>query len=393
MQTTYVPRHKGDNFFDSLLNAHSSQLGPVFTQPEKYHLQVIYTRIDRDSANQPHFQDHYYHIIPYFYPASTIKLAGAALALEKLNDLGLSRTMTMITQDLPGVSKADTGSVASYINKILTVSDNNSFNRLYEFLGQEYFNKTLWEKGYTDVQIRHRVGVGGISPEGNRHTNGVRFVQDDHIIYEQPAQYSDLIFPHRHDQIGSAYYDGDKLIHHPMDASAKNRFPLPDLHNVLKSIIFPEAVTKARRFRLNDDDYHFLYRCMSGQPEESGRPAYDTAAFPHNYVKFLLAGGKPNELVDHANVRIFNKPGWAYGFMTDVAYVVDFTKGVEFMLSASVYVNDDGILSDTHYQFDTIGKPFLRELGEVIYQYELQRKKQYLPDLSRYRVNYNEAAE
>jgi len=32
---------------------------------------------------------------------------------------------------------------------------------------------------------------------------------------------------------------------------------------------------------------------------------------------------------------VFNKPGWTYGFLTDVAYVVDFKNKVEFMLSAA----------------------------------------------------------
>lgn len=386
---------------DSLLKANASQLGPVFMHPEKYHLQVVYTRIDRDAGNRPHLEHFYYHTDTgtYFYPASSIKLAGAALALEKLHDLGLNRNIPMLTDSLPGISPAvltdstagnGLPSVAHYINKILTVSDNDAFNRLYEFIGQAAFNKSLWRKGYPAVQIKHRVGTGGISPEGNRHTNAITFMEDGKIVYHQPARYSSLAFSPRYDSIGNNYYENDQLAGHPMDASQKNRFPLADLHGVLQSIIFPETVTKGRRFRLSDDDYHFLYRCMSGQPEESAHPAYDTAVFPHNYVKFLLFGGQKSV---NADIRIFNKPGWAYGFMTDVAYIADFKNNVEFMLSATVYVNDDGILSDRHYQFEETGKPFLGALGEVIYRYELQRIRKHKPDLSRFRLDYSKAAE
>jgi hypothetical protein len=154
---------------------------------------------------------------------------------------------------------------------------------------------------------------------------------------------------------------------------------------MLRSIIFPESVTKSQRFRLNENDYRFLYHWMSAQPNESAWPAYDTTEYHHNYVKFLLSG---RERPDEANIRIFNKPGWAYGFLTDVAYITDFSHQVEFMLSATIYVNEDGILSDEHYQFETTGEPFMKALGAMIYQYELQRNKKYLPDLSRFKMDY-----
>jgi hypothetical protein len=105
-------------------------------------------------------------------------------------------------------------------------------------------------------------------------------------------------------------------------------------------------------------------------------------------VKFLLFGGERNSHIT-ANVRSFNKPGWAYGFLTDVAYIADFSNNIEFMLSATVYVNNDGILSEKHYQFQETGEPFMQALGEVIYEYELQRKRQHAPDLSRYMINYD----
>jgi hypothetical protein len=390
MQTTNYP--PVNSFLDTLLKSHLQEFTPIYNDAARYHLQIIYTRIDRDAQNRPHFHDYTYRTdtSEYFYPASTVKLPAVALALEKLHDLHIDKYTPMFTDSLkfsPAVltdSSAPNGlpSVAQYIKKILLVSDNDAFNRLYEFIGQESFNKSLWAKGYTSTQIRHRVGVSGISPEENRHTNAIRFANG----YQQPAAYSSLIFPPRHDQMGKSYYnDQQVLINSPMDASAKNRIPLTDLHSILKTIIFPESVTKTQRFRLNDVDYQFLYHCMSMQPEES---AYDTAAFPHNYVKFLLFGGEKHQHETN-DIRIFNKPGWAYGYLTDVAYIVDFSNQVEFMLSATIYVNDDGILSDEHYQFETTGKPFMKKLGAIIYQYELQRKKDHLPDLTNFKLTYN----
>ncbi|MGG2329544.1 hypothetical protein ACE40V_24645, partial [Salmonella enterica] len=76
---------------------------------------------------------------------------------------------------------------------------------------------------------------------------------------------------------------------------------------------------------------------------------------------------------------MFNKPGWAYGFMTDVSYVVDFENNVEFMLSATIYVNSDGVVNDDKYDETTVGAPFLYQLGQTIYQYELKRDRKFKP--------------
>ncbi|PWV48977.1 beta-lactamase family protein [Chitinophaga sp. S165] len=405
MGTSHYPQK--DSFLDTFLQAHADKLGPVFQRSQDFGLQIIYTRIDRDAANRPHFTDHYYKADTsrYFYPASTVKLAACALALEKLNDLnipGLDRNTPMFTDSLENItaavasdSSAANGlpSVGQYIKKILLVSDNDAFNRLYEFIGQETFNKRLWENGFAATQIRHRVGVTGISPEENRHTNAVIFRKGDQVLYAQPAAYSRLTFSPRHDLMGKGYYNSkEELVNSPMDASEKNRAPLADLHGILRQIIFPEAVTKGDRFRLKDSDYQFLYHCMSAQPEESAHPHYDTTQFYRNYVKFVLFGGEQRNDV-HANIRSFNKPGWAYGFLTDIAYIADFTNQVEFMLSVTVYVNKDGILSDEHYQFEETGKPFMKALGKIIYEHELQRGKKHLPDLSKFRFDYTRSIE
>ena len=86
-----------------------------------------------------------------------------------------------------------------------------------------------------------------------------------------------------------------------------------------------------------------------------------------------------------SNIRIFNKEGDAYGFLTDVSYFVDFKNNVEFFLSANIYCNSDGIFNDDQYDYETVGYPFLKNLGRVIYQYELKRNRKRIPDLSTFR--------
>ena len=75
------------------------------------------------------------------------------------------------------------------------------------------------------------------------------------------------------------------------------------------------------------------------------------------------------------SIRIFNKVGMAYGFLTDCAYIVDYKNQVEFVVSASVFVDRDGTLNDGKYAYKEIGLPFLGKLGRVLMQHELKHKR------------------
>jgi hypothetical protein len=121
---------------------------------------------------------------------------------------------------------------------------------------------------------------------------------------------------------------------------------------------------------------------MSMKPGDSRFPRYDSS-YNGAYSKFLLYGGKGD--ID-PSIRIFNKEGDAYGFLTDVAYVVDFKNNIEFFLSATIYCNSDEIFNDDRYDYEAVGLPFMKNLGQAIYQYELQRKRNRIPDLSTFQM-------
>ena len=63
-------------------------------------------------------------------------------------------------------------------------------------------------------------------------------------------------------------------------------------------------------------------------------------------------------------------------------------QGVEFLLSTVIYVNADGILNDDQYEYNAIGFPFLRDSGQAVYQYDLNRLRRHKPDLSQFRLEY-----
>ena len=395
---TPVPPDTKDTLISSLLHRHPQYFDTLLSQGDRWKIRVIYTQIDRKENNEPVFTDHIFQTGPetYFYPASTVKMPVAVLALQRLHELGipgLDRNATMITgasrpaqtRVCNDPSSADgRPTIAHYIRKIFLVSDNDAFNRLYEFLGQEYINGTLQKMGYDSVQIIHHLNIS-LPEEENRWSNPVSFYDTSGaLLYAKPASRSFMTYQPRHTLLGEGYMSAGSLVNRPFDFSMKNRFRLADLHQVLRSIIFPQAVPPRQRFHLGPDDYDFLYRYMSMKPRESDFPEYDSS-YTDAYSKLLLYGGR-GEL--DPDIRIFNKEGDAYGFLTDVAYIVDFDKGIEFMLSATIYCNSDGIFNDDHYDYDQVGYPFMKHLGEVVYQYELARKKQHLPDLSGFKIKY-----
>lgn len=389
-----------DDFMSDLLKSYPQFFDTILKNKDALNVQIIYTQIDRKKNGTPKFTDHYFNVNTnrYYYPASTVKLPIAALALQRLHELnipGLDMNTTMITEaDYSGQTPVYNDpttpdgrpTIANYIKKILLASDNDAFNRLYEFLGQEYINNNLHKMGYEDVQIIHRLDIS-LSEDENRHTNPVKFYDaNGKIIYEKPAEVSKLVYAQRDTKLGKGYMKGDQLINEPFDFSKKNRFSLQDLHSVLRSIIFPDAVPSKKRFRLTKEDYDFLHKYMSMFPRESKYPYYDSTQYPDTYVKFLLCGG--DKKLPDTSIRIFNKPGDAYGFMIDADYVADFKNKVEFMVTAIIYSNSNGILNDDKYDYATVGNPFFKHLGQVIYDYELKRNKKRLPDLSSMRFNY-----
>jgi hypothetical protein len=89
------------------------------------------------------------------------------------------------------------------------------------------------------------------------------------------------------------------------------------------------------------------------------------------------------------NIRVFNKVGWAYGVLTDVSYVLDTLHNIDYMLSATVYVNSDGVVNDSKYDEETVGWPFLKQIGTAFYQYELSRDRKYKPVLKNQVKHYD----
>ncbi|WP_206513841.1 serine hydrolase [Pseudoflavitalea rhizosphaerae] len=395
-----IPTGKTDSLLVSILQQYPQYFDSILRKPDDYRLQIIYTQIDRGPNNMPVFTPYYYQVDPnrYFYPASTVKMPTALLALQKLREMklpGVNKFTTMVTdsaysRQTPVFNDPTTPdgkpNVAQYIRKIFMVSDNDAYNRLYEFLGQEYLNEQLRKKGYSSAEIIHHLEVV-MTQDENRHTNPVTFLGPaGDTLFHQPMQVSALAPVARHDLLGTGFERNGQLVNQPFDFSRKNRISLEDLTGILKAILFPQAVSEQQRFNIDADDYRFVWKYMSQYPQESVYPPYDTS-FQDAYAKYLYYGAEKGGLPKQ--FRIFNKIGDAYGFLVDAAYFADFGRKIEFMLSATILANKDGVFNDSKYDYETIGFPFMKNLGRVIYEYELKRTRKNAPDLNEFKLLYD----
>jgi hypothetical protein len=373
-----------------------AQFGEILNNPNEYRVQLFYTQIDRDKNNIPHFKEYSYRLNPaeYFYPASTVKMPLSIMALDKLNTLNLNGVTksTMLYYDSIGGRQetiynnpyAENGkqTIEQAIKEIFLVSDNNAANRLFEFIGQEQIHAKLAEKGYKDAYIRNRLELGRTQDE-SRQTQAIRFFDNNgKQVYRQEAQYNKQALPNYNAFIGKGFMNNnDSLINGPLDFSVKNRIYLNDLHHILQSVIFYDQTPPQKRFNLTNEDRKFLLKWMHTTPTESQYPTYDTTEYWPSYCKFLFMGSEKGSIP--SNIKIFNKVGDAYGFLLDISYIIDTVNKVEFMLSGVIYCNKDGIINDSKYDYDSVGYPFYKNLGRLIYEYELKRKKPYLPNFDK----------
>lgn len=365
----------------------------VLANPNTYRFQLVYTKIDRDQNGVPHFTNYTLHADAenYFNPASMVKMPLAFLAMEKLNELnqpGVNKFTTMqfdsnyqrqvaMTADSSAQNKKP--SIAHFIKRAFLISENDPYNRLYQFMGQGPTNQKLLEKGYSSTKITRQ--FMGYTEDQNRHTNGIHFMDDKGApILKLAPQYNKDSFQFGAPiLIGDAHWNSkDEVVKAPFDFTRHNNISLVDMQKMLQSVIFPASVPTQNRFKMTEADRLFLLQYLSQYPSESNYPKYDSTHFYDSYVKFFFQDST-HTMPKH--IRVFNKVGWAYGFLTDVSYVLDTKNNIDYMLSATIYVNSDGVVNDSKYDEDAVGFPFLNQIGKAFYQYELERPRKFKPVL------------
>ncbi|SMD00678.1 serine hydrolase [Pedobacter nyackensis] len=376
---------------EKLMRQHPDLFTAVLNHPQKNQIQVLYTQVIKNENLPPLFRSYSYNLDPhrYFYPASTVKLAAVVFALEKINELnitGLTAQSTMLTDSAymgqtkvrkDTTDKNGLPSIEHYIKKILLTSDNDAFNRLFEFIGRAEINQKLKKYGFDDSRILNRLAIGDAGNSA-KHTNPIKFYNKEKLIYTQPAQYDPKEYPLELSAttMGTGYIDSaEKLVNKPFTLANKNAFSIPNQQSMLKRLMYPKAFPASERFNLKPADYELIYTYMSKLPTESDYPAYDPKEFWPTYAKMLYYGREKGALLN-PDLRIFNKYGDSYGFIIDNAYFKDSKNDIEFFLTAVVQSNEDGIYNDGKYEYETVCYPFMKNIGKLLYNYELEKKRQ-----------------
>ncbi len=326
-----------------------------------HELQIILSTLQR-TENRISFIDCSYGVNDslYSYPANTVKLPIALLTLEKLEtDNRFSLTTPFFIE-----GDSTTTSFNQELKRLFETNNHHSFNSLFEYLGSDTINIKLTRKNTGTVSITRRLGIENADDIATRPL--IYYVNDSVLkttrsfLNQQPKRlYLKNILK------GNAYYQGLIRVDLPMDFSAENYLPLTTLHNLMKRLISPGSYTTQEQFMISEEHRNFLIRLLMHSPSISGdtvkASAKESFLFPSYFKR------------KHPNVTVINVCGKGYGYLTDTAYIYDPEHRIEFILSATIYVNKNGVFNDEFYEYTETGIPFLSQIGREIYKQHLTR--------------------
>ena len=344
-----------------LKNSESELINYVYRNKEKFEVQIILTELKkRKNGFTIHKKKFNVDKKNYFYPASSIKLPIALLTIEKINEnpnLNINSEFSIKGDSIITTFKKE-------ITDLFIISSNESYNRLFEFLGQAYINEKLKQKGFKDFSISHRLST---KDSDNLKTKEINFYSNGEILKIQKSiknkPVSKLNLKNLNKGIG--FMLDNELQNKPMNFSRKNYFSINELNNVLICLFFPE-VSKNKKFNLSKSQNLLIQKLMSSTPFDMG---FDKNIYPNNYNKFFIYGDKDGMINDN----IFNKVGNAYGYSIDNAYIYKKKSDRHFVLTASIYTNGNNILNDNKYEYHEIGIPFLAEIGRFLTNYNIKQ--------------------
>ena len=344
-----------------LKNSESKLINYVYNNQEKFEVQIILTELKkRKNGFTIHKKKFNVDKKNYFYPASSIKLPIALLTIEKINEnpnLNINSEFSIEGDSIITTFKKE-------ITDLFIISSNESYNRLFEFLGQDYINKKLKQKGFKDFSISHRLST---KESDNLKTKEINFYRNGEInqiqksINNKPLTKLNL----KNLNKGVGFILDNELQNKSMDFSRKNYFSIEELNNILIFLFFPE-ISKNKKFNLSKSQNLLIQKLMSSTPFEMG---FDKNIYPNNYNKFFIYGDKDGMINDN----IYNKVGNAYGYSIDNAYIYNKNSDRHFVLTACIYTNANNILNDNYYEYDEIGIPFLAEIGRFLTNYNFRQ--------------------
>lgn len=368
---------------DDWIERHLRQADPRFAQwlskAEELRLQILVTVVEGTDGGTPRFAEHGYRAdAEYFYPASAIKTFLAVSALRTLDRLAKRHDtpvdararLLRCREDRAGCEPPEADEkkgaaedddkehekmwVGQEIHKLLSYSDNDSYDRLYDIVGLQELNEDMAALGFSSVRFHHRMNAPAsrskllrrvvlVPPGGKAITIPLRKSE-----FEPPST------PATRLTIGTAHFGDRGRVDEPMDFSTKNYASLRDMQRLNVALLLPDS-KGAVDLGLSDEQRELLVKAMTGRLH----PVREATRH-----KPLLPGVL--EVLPEKRVRYVGKSGRAYGFHLENAFIADKSSGRGMFVTATVYANPNGVLNDDNYDYDDTTRPLLRALGEAL---------------------------
>jgi hypothetical protein len=343
-----------------------------------FRVQAIVSFLPRPGESGPIVSHSFRADEEYFYPASTIKLPTAIAALDALSDplmvaAGVTEHSRLryhpcfegesVDEVDPSNLQGGAISIGHDARHALIVSDNVAHNRLFEFLGHEGTNRRLRGMGLLSVGFNHRLSEPHSREEHRRTPRIEAFGSRGRVVL--PSLESGLIFDHkdvRGIEVGRACIEDDRLIERPFSFGWRNRISLKDLHRLVIAVVRPDLATGVR-MELPEERRRLVLEAMEQFPRQSTNPDF-RGEHPDEFVKPLLPGLRA--ALGHDGFRMWNKIGWAYGFMTDTACVHDLTLDSWYSITATMHTSPGGVIGGDDYEYDVMAKPFFAGLASKV---------------------------
>ncbi|MCC6526118.1 MAG: serine hydrolase [Polyangiaceae bacterium] len=380
-----APVLQADDWVERALRASDPRFAEWLARAHELRLQILVTVVEPGAAT---WVTHGYRAdAEYFYPASAVKVFLAVAALRALDEragrpIAPGTRIRRCRSKRPGCeppdpdvddedSKKGEGEskpgddpdapkkhkklyVGEELAKLLTFSDNESYNRFWDVVGHRELNERMAALGFPAVRFHHRMDTPA---ERSKQTLRVLLSPPRGKGFEVRARDSDLVLaptPAPELSIGTAYLDGRRRVDAPMSFAAKNYAPLADLQRIERALLFPERPDSAP-LGLDPSEHKLLVDAMTAHLPGSARMNDH-----HPLAPGVL------EVVPAERVRYVGKAGRAYGFLLDNAFVEDRTSHRGFFVTATVYANPDGVMNDDDYAYDELARPILKAVGAAI---------------------------
>ena len=357
---------KDGDYLQQVLALEESAIKSVMNNPQEFELQMQLL-LPNDSillkGKQAQFSFVDYSKGQYFYPASTVKFPVAILATQWAEQ---QPQISIVTPYRIG-NDTITHYIAQDLIDIFAISDNQAFNRLYDLLGRDFINQRMADLNLGPFRLAHRLSI----PQAATPEHPIYFFETSEGIatfQAQPDRPVDSIVV-AGTQKGIGFISDEVQVNNPMDFSRKNYFPLETMVNLMERLFPLNCSDCPSTFKWSENTEAFVKSLMSGVPRKQG---FDEVQYPDGYVKFFFLGDS-NQRID-PSLKIHNKVGYAYGTLTDIAYVVDTKHDLHYILGATLLVNKNGIFNDNTYEYDSIGLPFLAQSARSLHQLLVEAK-------------------